>query len=46
MAMNNSESAKKKKDSPAVQLVKEMLQRKGNELADRKILDHYKNKEQ
>lgn len=42
--MNNSESAKKKKDSHAVQLVKEMLQRKGNGLADQDILNHYRAK--
>ena len=42
--MNNSESAKKKKMSPAEQLIKEMAKRRGDGLADRKILDHYKNK--
>lgn len=42
--MNNSESAKKKKISPAEKIVKEMAKRRGDGLADRKILDYYKNK--
>ena len=44
MTMNNSESAKKKKESPAMQLVKEMARRRGDGLADQKILDHYRAK--
>lgn len=42
--MNNSESAKEKKISSAEQLAKEMAKRRGNGLADRKILDYYRDK--
>lgn len=41
--MNNTKSARKKKED-AVKIVKEMMQRKGDGLADQKILDHYRTK--